>query len=99
MSQYCQTPYYGYGQPDYVTGHAEDNLPPHGYPRIYPEYQSPYDINPSRSTPQSSYMQDHARSDDDQKFPCPNNNISLWQLRIKGKDRQSQDFGQSPHSE
>ncbi|CAH7685207.1 hypothetical protein PPACK8108_LOCUS19692 [Phakopsora pachyrhizi] len=114
MSQYCgygnpyyggyycpydsQTPYYGYGQPDYVTGHAEgsgssfhnfeDNLPPHGYPRIYPEYQSPYDINPSRSTPQSSYMQDHARSDDDHRnFLVPEN------------EYQSQDFVQSPHSE
>ncbi|KAI8448262.1 hypothetical protein BY996DRAFT_6582642 [Phakopsora pachyrhizi] len=79
-----QTPYYGYGQPDYVTCHAEgsgssftnfeDNQPPHGYPRINPEYQSPYDVNPSRSTPQSSYMQDHARSDDDHRnFLDPEN--------------------------
>ncbi|KAI8456705.1 hypothetical protein BY996DRAFT_6585888 [Phakopsora pachyrhizi] len=58
-----QTPYYGYGQPDYVTGHAEcsgsiiHNIdyiqPPHGYPRLYPECQSSYDINPSRSNLQS----------------------------------------------
>ncbi|CAH7685670.1 hypothetical protein PPACK8108_LOCUS20241 [Phakopsora pachyrhizi] len=80
-----QPPYYGYGQPDYVTGH-----PPHGHPRIYPEYQSPYDINPSRSTPQSSYMQDHARSNDDHRnFLVPENEY---------QERQSQDFGQSPHS-
>ncbi|CAH7690896.1 hypothetical protein PPACK8108_LOCUS26360 [Phakopsora pachyrhizi] len=66
-----QTPYYRYGQPDYFTGHVEgsgssfhnikDFQPPHGYLRIYPEYQSPYDVNPSRSTPQSSYMQEAVR--------------------------------------
>ncbi|CAH7674824.1 hypothetical protein PPACK8108_LOCUS9753 [Phakopsora pachyrhizi] len=36
---------------------------PHGYPRIYPEYQIPYDTNPSRSTLQSSYKQDNAKND------------------------------------
>ncbi|CAH7677468.1 hypothetical protein PPACK8108_LOCUS12621 [Phakopsora pachyrhizi] len=102
-----QTPFYGYGQPDYVTGHAEgsgssfhnfeDNLPPHGYPRVHPEYQSPYDVNPSRSTPQSSYMQDHARSDDDHRnFLVPENEYQVstttfpsGSCSIKGKERQS----------
>ncbi|CAH7688357.1 hypothetical protein PPACK8108_LOCUS23311 [Phakopsora pachyrhizi] len=95
-----QTPCYGFGQPDYVTGHAEgsgssfhkieDFQPHHGYPRIYPEYQSPYDFNPSRSTPQSSYMQTMQEA---QTTTFPNGSYS-----IKGKERQSQDFGQSPHS-
>ncbi|CAH7688243.1 hypothetical protein PPACK8108_LOCUS23179 [Phakopsora pachyrhizi] len=86
-----QTPYYGYGQPDCVTGHAEvsgssfqnfeDIHPPHGYPRIYPEYQSPYDVNPSRSTPQSSYIQDHVRSDDDHRnFLVPENEYQGFDL-------------------
>ncbi|CAH7670788.1 hypothetical protein PPACK8108_LOCUS5523 [Phakopsora pachyrhizi] len=89
--------YYGYGQPDYVTGHAEGSgssihnidefQPPHGYPRIYPDYQSPHDIYQSRSTPQGSYMQEYGRSS--------NNNFSPDSYRIKGKERQSQDFGQS----
>ncbi|CAH7674751.1 hypothetical protein PPACK8108_LOCUS9683 [Phakopsora pachyrhizi] len=112
-----QTPFYGYGQPDYVTGHAEgsgssfhnfeDNQPPHGYPRIYPEYQSQYDFNPSRSTPQSSYLQDHARSDDDHRnflvpeieYQVPTTSFPSSSYSIKGKERQSQNFGQSPHSE
>ncbi|KAI8458723.1 hypothetical protein BY996DRAFT_6500205 [Phakopsora pachyrhizi] len=111
-----QTPYYGYDQPKYVTGHAEgsgssfhkieDFQPPHEYPRIYPDYQSPYDINPSRSTPQSSYMQDHAISDDNHRnFLVPENEYQVptttflsGSYSIKGKERQSQDFGQSPHS-
>ncbi|CAH7673617.1 hypothetical protein PPACK8108_LOCUS8499 [Phakopsora pachyrhizi] len=105
-----QTPFYGYGQPDYVTGHAEgsgssfhnfeDNLPPHGYPRVHPEYQSPYDVNPSRSTPQSSYMQDHARSDDDHRnflvpeieYQVPTTTFPSGSYSIKGKQRQSQEF-------
>ncbi|CAH7666925.1 expressed protein, partial [Phakopsora pachyrhizi] len=112
-----QTPYYGYGQPEYVTGHAEgsgssfhnfeDNLPPHGYPRIYPEYQNPYDVNPSRSSPQSSYTQDHVRSDDDHRnfldpeneYQVPTTTFPSGSYSFKGKERQSQDFGQSPHSD
>ncbi|KAI8448160.1 hypothetical protein BY996DRAFT_8398029 [Phakopsora pachyrhizi] len=83
-----QTPYYGYGQPDYVTGHAEgsgssfhnfeDFHPPHGHPRIYPEKQSPYEFSPSRSTPQSSYIQGHARSDGDHRnFLVPENEYQV----------------------
>ncbi|CAH7682441.1 hypothetical protein PPACK8108_LOCUS15343 [Phakopsora pachyrhizi] len=104
-----QTPYYVYVQPDYVTGHAEGSgssihnidkfQPPHGYPRIYPEYQSLYDISPSKSTPQSSYMQDHARSDDDHRnkrqsqdfVQSPHSEIQS----LKGKERQYQDFKES----
>ncbi|CAH7682460.1 hypothetical protein PPACK8108_LOCUS15389 [Phakopsora pachyrhizi] len=72
-----QTPYYVYGQPDYVTGHQEGSgssihknkkfLPPHGYPRIFPDYQNPYDIHPSRGPPQSSYLQEHGRIDNDNR--------------------------------
>ncbi|CAH7686614.1 hypothetical protein PPACK8108_LOCUS21291 [Phakopsora pachyrhizi] len=84
----------------------EDFQPPHGYPRIYPEHQSPYDINPSRSTPQSSYMEDHARSDDDHRnflvpeneYQVPTTTFPSGSCSIKGKERQLQDFGQSTHS-
>ncbi|CAH7670544.1 hypothetical protein PPACK8108_LOCUS5270 [Phakopsora pachyrhizi] len=90
-----QTPYYRYAQPAYVTGQAEglgsifhnfeDFQPPRGYPRIYPQYQSPYDINPSRSTPQSSYMQDHARSDDDHRNLLVPENENQLQYQRQGK--------------
>ncbi|CAH7673821.1 hypothetical protein PPACK8108_LOCUS8718 [Phakopsora pachyrhizi] len=77
--------------------------PPHGYPRIYPEYQNQYNVNLSRSTPQSSYMQDHARSDDDHRnFLAPENEYQVptttfpsGSYSIKDKERQSQDFVQS----
>ncbi|KAI8453275.1 hypothetical protein BY996DRAFT_6519537 [Phakopsora pachyrhizi] len=108
MSQYS-----GYGNPYYGEGSGssfhnfEDKLPPHGYPRIYPEYQTPYDVNTSRSTPQSSYMQDHARSDYDHRnfldpeneYQVPTTTFPSGSYSIKGKERQSHDFGQSPHSE
>ncbi|CAH7684594.1 hypothetical protein PPACK8108_LOCUS18867 [Phakopsora pachyrhizi] len=86
-----QTPCYEYGQPDYVTGHAEgsgssfhnieDFQPPHGYPRIYPEYQN------------------HARSDDDhqnflvpeKEYQVPTTTFPSGSYSIKGKERQSQD--------
>ncbi|CAH7687125.1 hypothetical protein PPACK8108_LOCUS21865 [Phakopsora pachyrhizi] len=84
----------------------EDFQPPHGFPRIFSVYQSPYDINPSRSTPQSSDMQDHARSNDDHRnfllpeneYQVPTTTFPSGSYSIKGKERQSQDFGQSPHS-
>ncbi|KAI8448892.1 hypothetical protein BY996DRAFT_8413523 [Phakopsora pachyrhizi] len=80
--------------------------PPHGYPRRYPEYQNPYDINPSRSTPQSSYIQEHERSDDDNRnflvpekeYQVSTTTIAPGSYRIKGKEMQSQDFGQSHQS-
>ncbi|KAI8455233.1 hypothetical protein BY996DRAFT_6458610 [Phakopsora pachyrhizi] len=91
-----QTPYYGYGQPEYVTGHAEgsgssfhnieDFQPRHGYPGIYPEYQSPYDIN---------------LDDDHRKFLVPENEYQVptttfpyGSYNIKDKERQFHDFGQ-----
>ncbi|KAI8460207.1 hypothetical protein BY996DRAFT_6613007 [Phakopsora pachyrhizi] len=62
-----QTPYYGYGQPDYVSGHAEgsgaslhnfeDIQPPHGYTRIYPEYQNPYDLRKCSSRNKNLWLQ------------------------------------------
>ncbi|CAH7677511.1 hypothetical protein PPACK8108_LOCUS12677 [Phakopsora pachyrhizi] len=111
-----QTPYYGYSQSNLnmllampsgsIVHNFEDFQPPDGYPRIYPEYQSPYDVNPSRSTPQSSYMQDHARSDyDHRNFLVPENDYQVPTTKflsgsysIKGKERRSQDFDQSAHS-
>ncbi|CAH7689805.1 hypothetical protein PPACK8108_LOCUS24949 [Phakopsora pachyrhizi] len=146
-----QTTYYCYGHPDYVTGHAEgsgssfhnfeDNLPPHGYPRIYPEYQSlleddhfdlRLDLRMSkrigkdevvrkdneirrlnntawlmRRIPQSSYMQDHARSDDDHRnflFQRMNTrsqqqHFPLAATASKAREGSLKDFGQSPHSQ
>ncbi|CAH7689792.1 hypothetical protein PPACK8108_LOCUS24932 [Phakopsora pachyrhizi] len=77
-----QTPYYGYGKPDYVTGHTEgsglsfhnieDFQPPHGYPRIYPKHQS-----------KERHSQDFGQS--------PHSGIQS----LKGKERQYQDFEES----
>ncbi|CAH7688053.1 hypothetical protein PPACK8108_LOCUS22955 [Phakopsora pachyrhizi] len=101
---YCN-PYYGESSGSSFQN-IEDFQPPHRYPRIYPKYQSPYDINPSRSTPQSSYMQDHARSDDDHRnflvpeneYQVPTTTFTFCSYSIKCNKGQSQDFGQSPQS-
>ncbi|KAI8450498.1 hypothetical protein BY996DRAFT_6494864 [Phakopsora pachyrhizi] len=102
-----QTPYYGCVQPDYVTGHAEgsgstfhnfeDFQHPHEYPRII--------LN--TKVHMISYMQDHARSDDDHRnflvpeneYQVPTTTFPSGSYSIKGKESWSQDFGQSPHSE
>ncbi|CAH7689302.1 hypothetical protein PPACK8108_LOCUS24353 [Phakopsora pachyrhizi] len=81
--------------------------PTNGYPRLCPEYQNPYDIHPSRTTPQSSYMQEHKRSNDyhrnflvaqnEYQFlkttisPC-SYSIKGKELQLKGKERQYQNF-------
>ncbi|CAH7685238.1 hypothetical protein BY996DRAFT_6493646 [Phakopsora pachyrhizi] len=107
MSQYggyCN-PYYGEGSGSSFHN-IDDFQPLHEYPRIYPNYQYPYDVNPSRSTPQSSYMQDHERSNDDHRnflvpvneYQVPTTTFPSGSYSIKGKERQSQDFVQSPHS-
>ncbi|CAH7673514.1 hypothetical protein PPACK8108_LOCUS8494 [Phakopsora pachyrhizi] len=82
-------------------------MPLHGYPRVYPDYQSPFYINTSRSTPQSSYMQENVRSDNDHRnFLVPENKYQVTsttvppgtysikgkERHLKGKERQYQEF-------
>ncbi|CAH7690509.1 hypothetical protein PPACK8108_LOCUS25877 [Phakopsora pachyrhizi] len=83
--------------PDYVTGHTEgsgssflnieDLQSPHGYPRIYPDYQ-----NHARSD------DDHRNFlVSENEYQVPTTKFNSDSYSIKGRKRQSQDFNQSPH--
>ncbi|CAH7683847.1 hypothetical protein PPACK8108_LOCUS17615, partial [Phakopsora pachyrhizi] len=89
-----QTPYYGYSQPDYVTGHAEGSgssnhfieyfQPPHGYPRLF--------LN------KKTLKAHTCKTMQENEYQVPKTTFPSVSYRIKGKERQSQNFGQSPHS-
>ncbi|CAH7683327.1 hypothetical protein PPACK8108_LOCUS16787 [Phakopsora pachyrhizi] len=56
---------------------------PHGYPRLYADYQNPYYIYHLRSKPQSSYMHDHSRiNNDPRKFLVPENEYQVPKTSI-----------------
>ncbi|CAH7687174.1 hypothetical protein PPACK8108_LOCUS21913 [Phakopsora pachyrhizi] len=82
-----QTSYYSYGQPNYITGHAQKY--------ILTKKKNPYDINQSRSTSQSSYMQEHGRKNE---YQFQTTTFLPASCSIKVKEGQSQEFGQIPHS-